>query len=287
MSKYLLVTPCKNESSNLIKLIDSVKNQSIKPSLWIIIDDASTDNSLKIIQNNTKNTTWIKCISLRKNNHRDSSINYSRVCKKGFDFGSKLLKKNHLHVDYIGLLDADMLPSVNYFQDLIAKFESDTKLGIVSGGVYLQSKFSTIYEKSNIYEPRGGARLWRIKCFIETGGYEIGYSPDTISNVKAIIMGWKIKQIKEIKVIQTRKTFSGEGLWKGYLISGKSSYYIGCHPIYILGKSFLMLFKFPYYLGIPFAIGYFDSLIKRKPKHPNQKILAYYGKNKLQSYFVK
>ena len=42
---YVVVTPCKNEEKNLLALASSITNNTIKPSLWIILNDGSTDNT--------------------------------------------------------------------------------------------------------------------------------------------------------------------------------------------------------------------------------------------------
>ena len=48
---YILIMPVKDEEKILSNVIESVINQTVKPDLWLIIDDGSTDNSPTIIQN--------------------------------------------------------------------------------------------------------------------------------------------------------------------------------------------------------------------------------------------
>jgi len=45
---YVLITPVKDEEKLLRDVIESVINQTVKPVLWLIIDDGSTDGSPKI-----------------------------------------------------------------------------------------------------------------------------------------------------------------------------------------------------------------------------------------------
>ena len=51
---YILVTAAKNEGKNLPELIQSVAEQTIKPLLWVIVDDASTDNTPQILEDASK-----------------------------------------------------------------------------------------------------------------------------------------------------------------------------------------------------------------------------------------
>jgi glycosyltransferase involved in cell wall biosynthesis len=58
----VIVTPCKNEEKNLSNLADSIINNTIKPYLWIILNDGSTDNSKNILDNLENEYPWIKVI---------------------------------------------------------------------------------------------------------------------------------------------------------------------------------------------------------------------------------
>ena len=46
---YIVVTPARNEESNLLDVADSMIKQTIKPKLWLIVDDGSTDDTLSLI----------------------------------------------------------------------------------------------------------------------------------------------------------------------------------------------------------------------------------------------
>ena len=82
---YLLMTPCKNEEDSLPGLIDSVLGQTIKPHLWVIVNDGSTDKSRLIIKSFLKENPWIRVLDL-PGGTRDSFYRYSDVCRSGFNF---------------------------------------------------------------------------------------------------------------------------------------------------------------------------------------------------------
>ena len=50
MMQYSIITPVKNESKYIGETIESVINQTKLPQEWLIVDDSSTDNTKKIIQ---------------------------------------------------------------------------------------------------------------------------------------------------------------------------------------------------------------------------------------------
>jgi len=277
--RYILITPIKDEERSLPDLIRSVVNQTIKPALWVIVDDGSTDETPNIIEEAKLKHNWIRSIQLDES-IRDIGKHYAYVCRKGFDFGIEYCKINGIQYEYIGLVDADMILCTDFFEKLIKKFEKNPKLGIASGGIYYNDD-ELIHEKGREDLPRGGERLWRRKCFEETGGYLLTYSPDSVSNVKAKLKGWETKQFKEVKAIQTRKTSSAEGFWKGYKSKGVSSYFINTNPLFVVLKGVRYLFKRPYYIGIAYLCGYFGSFLRKQEQINDEEIREYY-KNKFR-----
>ena len=60
----MLITPAKNEEQNLLEVSRSVTGQKIKPELWVLVDDGSTDRTPYIIKNLMIRYSWIQSIRL-------------------------------------------------------------------------------------------------------------------------------------------------------------------------------------------------------------------------------
>jgi glycosyltransferase involved in cell wall biosynthesis len=271
----VLITPAKNEEQNLPEVARSVTGQTVKPELWIIVDDGSTDNTTQVIKDLRTRHAYIQSIRLPQR-PRDITFHYSYVCKQGFDYALKYCSQNNLEFEYIGLLDADTVLEENYFGKLMIKFKEDTSLGIASGGVYYDTGGKLSMENTDKNLPRGTGRLWRKECFHETGGYPVEPSPDSISNVKAILRGWKLMQFANIIQIQKRKTSAANGLWHGYVKNGWMAYYIGKNPLVAMTNVFYLSVRFPFYTGLAYFWGYASSVIKREQKIKDTEIRAYY-----------
>src|SRR5687767_9721328 len=41
--RYVLITPCRDEAKYARRTLDSVAAQTVRPALWVIVDDGSTD----------------------------------------------------------------------------------------------------------------------------------------------------------------------------------------------------------------------------------------------------
>ena len=154
---YILVTPTKNEEKNLPGLIQSVIKQSIKPVVWVIVDDGSTDNTSNILSEAREKHDWIQVVQL-KEHRRDLGKHYAYVCNAGFNFAIEHCKTHNLQYDYIGLLDADMILEPEFYNELIEKFEENPELGIVSGSVYYDDGNKLTMENDREDLPLGDVR---------------------------------------------------------------------------------------------------------------------------------
>lgn len=269
---YIIITPCKNEANSLHDLFKSVIDQTIKPSLWVIVNDGSQDDSRSIILKYCDKYSWIKMVDLPER-PRDSFYRYSEVCKVGFDYVVKFAKKENIDFQFIGLIDADLIIEKLLFEKLIIRLKEIANLGLVSGGIYYKIKNKMILEKNK--EIFGAPRLWKKQCFLDTGGYQVTTTPDVVSNIKCIVNGWDILQVKDAQAIQIRKTFSAEGLLKGWYRNGVSQYIVGFHPIFAFLKSIKRCFIKPYYTGIAYFFGYFSQLFLLKDRTNDQEVYYY------------
>jgi len=273
--KYIVITPCKNEGKNLPRLASSVVSQSVKPLLWVIIDDGSTDETPRVIQELKKKYKWIK--SIRTNGVvRDRGIHISKVLRRGYNFAEWFCRKAKIRFEYLSVIDGDMILEPKYFEKIISEFKKDIKLGIASGGLYHFKRGKLIREDVRESEPSGGEMVIRRVCFEDCGGFPVSYAWDTELNTKAKLRGWKTKRFEHVMAIETRDTGSVGGYWKGYVHKGKATYYLDFNPMYIILGSLKYSLKYPYYLGIAYSYGYFSSLAKKMEKTKDFTVRNYF-----------
>lgn len=278
---YILTTPCKNEAQSLPELAESIINQTITPKLWLIVNDNSTDNSAKILRDFETKYDWIRVIT-SKGTKRDLSFHYAKVVSEGLSLAMDISSAEKRPFEYIGLIDADMVLEKRFFERIIDKFEKDPNLGVASGSTAYFEADILVTEKGRENLPIGGLRIWKRKCFIETGGFPISYSADSVSNVLAVLHGWDTKKFEDIIGIQTRRTGSAEGLWKGYRTKGESDYYRDYHPLYALFKFVKYSFTRPFYIGIAYMEGYINGIVKIRKKIDIPEVRQYYRKKHLE-----
>lgn len=278
---YVVVTPCKNEEKNLPALASSIINNTIKPSLWVLLNDGSNDNSYSILRDLEEKDSWIKVIH-EKESIRDLGFHYSDIVNEAIKYAYSICEKQDINFEYIGLIDADMILEKDFFEKIIDRFERNPNLGVCSGTAAYIYGNQRVLEKGRSSHPIGGLRVWRKECFEDTGGFPTSYSADSVSNVLAILKGWDTRKYEDIIGIQTRKTSSAEGLWKGLITRGKSDYYRDYHPVYVALKFLKYSIKPPFYTGIAYLSGYTIGITVIKNKINIPEVRDYYRNKHLE-----
>lgn len=299
--RYIVVTPCRDEEKNLPNLVQSITAQTIRPVLWVIVDDGSIDKTGEIIAEAKKTYEWIKAVHLTV--HKEyMGAHIAYVCNKGFEFAKDYCNENGISFGYIALVDADNILEARYFEKLINEFEKDAKLGIASGNsafadvetfleelraknpdvTVMDNEFwqlwdspSTQIQNSREDLPTGSARIWRRDCFEETGGYLPVALPDSVSNAKAKMSGWKTRRFRDIRIIE-RHGLKKQGLWNGYKERGESLFFLGQPLSFAVLKAFNYSLEKPYYIGMAYLYGYIKSLVLRKKRIDDNEIRKYF-----------
>ncbi len=275
--KYVLITLCKNEGENLPSLIESIVDQTIRPIVWVIVNDGSTDDTPFIIAKSCKKYQWIQSLNISELKKRDIGLNYADLLKRGFDKAIEYCNNNAIEFEYLGNVDGDLTLENTFFENLILQFSIDQKLGIASGGTDYKVGNKILRVKTPINEPSGGHMLIRKKCFDECGGIPITYAVDSVLKAKARLRGWKTKRFEENRAFEIRDVSSAEGYWQGYIMKGKTSYYINMNPVHVFAKSFKFLFRYPHYIGFPYLIGFTSSFLSHEKQIEDLEIKNYFN----------
>jgi glycosyltransferase involved in cell wall biosynthesis len=260
----LLVTPVKNESSQLGDVIGHVADQSLRPVRWILVDDHSDDGSGELCRQAERAYPWIRAVEHRGScRGRRLQEHVYEVQKTGFDFGTALCRDEGVHYAYLAVLDSDMLPERDYYERLVGIMEGLPGMGIVSGGVYgIGDDGSLRRERGNGRWPWGGARLIRRRCFEDIGGLHPVNSGDTVSAIRALALGYGVGQFPEVRTVQVRRTGSAMGLRRGYYLKGINDRFLGFPLPFAVSKALYRCCRESVALGAAYFWGYVTSFIR-------------------------
>ena len=66
---YVIITPARNEEAYIEKTIRSVVSQTVRPAKWVVVSDASTDQTDELVKRYMPDNPWIELIRMPE--HRD------------------------------------------------------------------------------------------------------------------------------------------------------------------------------------------------------------------------
>ena len=217
----LIIIPVFNEENNIKKCIKSLQNQTYELSKIVLVNDGSTDNTLKKIRDISDKFKNIEIIDFK--NSVSKPIPGKKIIK-AFNQG---LNQNKIKYDYIGKFDGDLILPKNYFEVMIKEFKKNKKLGLVSGVIASINNNSwnieEMYDKDHV---RGGTKLYTHESFQKIGGLKESIGWDTLDEMLLRYYGYEIKVIKNVITKQLRKT--GDRYSKNkYKNQGKVMYILG------------------------------------------------------------
>lgn len=231
-----IVTPAKNEAANIPNLVRGLATQSVKPDLWVFVNDQSTDATVDVfgkeIQRYASDLNGTKILQVDYNDEEKGYAlgpKYSRIIKFGLDKVYEFEESAGVAYDFVGILDSDVVPEERYYELLLQNFREDPRLGIASAGKqkedYGKEIITSYVNKS--FAP-SGFRVWRRACLEQTG-YSISVSQDAVSAARAIMSGWKVQSFRSL-VVSLRQ----RGAKFGYTYYGKSAYMRHVPYLYVL-----------------------------------------------------
>ncbi|OHB64500.1 MAG: hypothetical protein A2Y76_01365 [Planctomycetes bacterium RBG_13_60_9] len=283
-STYVLVTAARNEQAYIERTIQSVIQQTILPSRWVIVSDASTDRTDEIVRQYAAEHSFMEFVRLESGSRRNFACQVY-----GQDAGAERVQD--LAYEFIGMLDADITIAPDYYEKVLEKFACNPKLGI-GGGVLFDSRGGRwIRQKVNVsLNVSGPVQMFRRRCYEEIGGYiplERG-GQDAIAEVMARMHGWEVRSFNDLRVLHHKATGAccGSAVVRRFHF-GIRDYSYGSHPLFEAAKCLgRAVTEQPYVLGSLFRLsGYFCALLSREPKRVPSDVIQYLRREQLQRLY--
>jgi len=260
MVKYVIISPVRNEEDYIKLTLDSVVNQSVIPTEWIIVDDGSTDSTEEIIKEYQTKYNWITLLKLKDRGFYFPGTGVVNVFNKGFE---QIKTKDW---QYVVKLDCDLKFEGNYFESVFNKFEQNPKLGIASGCTYLPLNGKWVLEKVQEDHPVGPSKIYKRECWVDFGGLLPVPGWDLADLLSAQMKGWETARFNEFKIEHYRLTGSRrKGVWAPKHLQGRFEYRHGYSFGYSFMKALKNSFSKPILIGSLAKItGYMNAYLKKE-----------------------
>src|SRR3979490_178811 len=190
--RYLLISPCRDESQYLRRTLDSVAAQSVPPALWLVVDDGSTHETPDILEDYARRLPYLRVVQRTDRGRRQVGpgvieafyAGLEKVCLEDFD--------------YLCKLDTDLDLPVCYFEMLMKRMESDPRVGTTSGKPWFvhPQRGALAAEVCGDEMSVGMTKFYRVTCFKEIGGFVRQVMWDGIDCHRARLLGWIAKSAR-------------------------------------------------------------------------------------------
>ena len=259
---YLVVTPCRDEGRYLGTTIRTMAAQSVRPKLWVIVDDGSTDDTPGVLEEAVREHEFIRVVRREDRGERKVGPGVIDAFYAGLD------SVDRSSFDYLCKMDADLELPPRYFERLMEEMDKEPRLGAVSGKMFLRDEHRRLHhERRGDDHAAGPTKFYRSRCFEEIGGFVRMVGWDGIDGHMCRLKGWIARSIMddELRVVHLRQMGSShKGLLHGRLRGGQGKWRIGSSPWYLLATAVYRLADPPFVIGaFAMTAGYFGAMIRR------------------------
>jgi glycosyltransferase involved in cell wall biosynthesis len=245
-TQVAVIMPVHNEEDYVRESLNSILEQDLKPYRIIVMNDGSTDDTLKIL----KEYEGIEVVNLPQRTSKDMNLTLEicKVINSGLD-----LLKNEKDCDFIMKMDADHLLPKDYLSKIIKKMLIDPKIMACSG----------VIEGEYFVVPVHSGRVYRYDYLDKFGlEYPVKFSSEDYLLLKAQSLGFKVEIFSDIVTKVLRKTRSNYYDPTGFYNYGRGMKALGYAFPYVFLKSLAFGVKNPKN-GIYMLKGFFAKNIEK------------------------
>ncbi len=264
---YAVITPVRNEASNLRRLADALAEQRLLPASWVIVDTGSTDETPAIVGQLVEAHSWTASASLAD----DGGVARGGPIVRAFELGLSILSDES---DVIVKLDADTSFGPEYFERLVGEFASDPMLGMASGTCYEQQDGEWLERHVTGTTVWGASRAYRRTCLEQVLPLEQRMGWDGVDEFRANARDWKTKTFKGLPFRHHRREGERDGsAYRARAAQGRAARFLGYRPWYLVLRAFWQARREPAALAMIW--GYTKAAVAREPRCADESARAY------------
>ena len=274
--RYTVITPVRNEAEYIKKTIQSMIQQTVTATEWVVVNDGSTDSTAEIVARAAAEHPWIKLVNRADRGARQRGKGVIETFYTGFATLTEAY-------DVIVKLDGDLSFEQTYFESLLRQFEANPKLGIAGGGVYERLDGQNWVLRASSDHVRGPTKLYRRTCFEGIGGLMPALGWDGADEWKAMTLGWEVQSFLQLKVYHYRVTGAATGSIKSRVELGYGAHFMGYHPLFMIARGIRHMRSRPYGIGGLIMIGaFFMAGLRGYERIPDKAVVRYVRQTQLR-----
>ncbi|AZQ45237.1 glycosyltransferase [Nonlabens ponticola] len=224
--RIAIIIPAHNEEAFIAQTLQSLVDQTLKPSKVIVVSDNSTDDTAAIAGSFQDKLP----LQVIEDSSSAQNVPGSKVIN-AFNKGLEIIDPEKY--DLICKYDADLIFPSNYLEIVVSRFRESKITGMAAGHCTILKNGQWVVENQNNPDHiRGALKAYHVDCFKQIGGLRATIGWDTIDEMLARFYGWQVVTIDNLYVKHLKPTgaayhkkskfLQGEAFYKmryGYLLT--------------------------------------------------------------------
>jgi len=263
--RLLIVSPVRNEAEHIERTLRSVAAQTRPPDLWLIADDGSDDDTLRISRSYEREIPFLSVVKIPSAERRGRDRLAMALEARAFNIALERVAWRAF--THLGKLDGDIELPAHYFERVLASMRRTPGLGIAGGSLAEPIGRGGAWKRvaAPRYHVHGALKLFTRECFEAVGGIQERLGWDVIDETYARLEGYRTIRDGELLALHHRPGGSAGGSLRGQMRHGTIAYISRYSLPWALARSFKIGVSWrPFGLsGLAFASGYLACIAKR------------------------
>lgn len=270
---YVLISPCRNEAAYMRQTLDTVIAQTVRPALWVIVDDGSSDDTPRILAQYAARHDWIRIVTRADRGHRAVGPGVIDAFYAGYE------TIRPADFEFLCKLDLDLRLPPGYFEILMQRMHANPAIATCSGKAYLEENGVLVFERHGDDTSLGMTKFYRVSCFERIGGFVREVMWDGIDCHRCRMHGWIACSWgdEDLRFVHLRQMGSSQrGVLTGRMRHGYGQYFMGTGFWYMAASALFRINQKPYVLGSAAMMwGWLRSALQGLPRYPDLEFRAF------------
>jgi poly-beta-1,6-N-acetyl-D-glucosamine synthase len=263
--RLLVVSPVRNEAAHIERVVRAVAAQRQPPTKWIVIDDRSTDDTLRMLRRLEPEVPFMEVHEAGSESTGGTVRDRLARAAAPRNFNRGLAKADWRDYDYVMKLDGDIELAPGYLETALERMNADPSIGL-AGGYLDEPQPDGGFRRIPIppHHVHGALKLYRRECFASIDGMQERLAWDTIDETYARMYGYRTISFPDLVSVHHRPWGTADGAIRGRTRLGQCAYITHYPPLWVLLRSLKLALERPWgALGAAYLYGYARAVVTR------------------------
>jgi poly-beta-1,6-N-acetyl-D-glucosamine synthase len=268
--KVLIISPVRNEAAHIERVARAVAAQELAPVAWVVLDDASTDDTLERLRALEAEVPVLRALAGTEAPEVAGAADRLARAAAPRAFNRGLRAAGVEDFTHVMKLDGDVELPPEYLRVLMERFAADPALGIACGDLIEETGTGWRTLPIPRTHVHGALKCYSRACFEAIGGVQERLGWDTVDETYARMRGYRTRSFGDLVAVHHRHLASADGVLRGRARHGECAYIAHFPFEWVALRAVKIGRSKPFGLsGVAFLYGYVSAAVRRVEQIPD------------------